>query len=79
MQPTFRTPPFARLGLAAITLGTPALLNLRHAKRQTFKCPVFRHLAQPPEGRVFHGGEGIEALGDGVTDKGLAFHLEPFD
>ena len=38
-----------------------------------------RHLAQPLHAGLLYRGVGVEALGDGVGDDGLALFLEEFD
>ena len=38
-----------------------------------------RHVAEPFDAGGLHGGVGVQALGDGVGDDGLAFFLQQFD
>ncbi len=46
---------------------------------EAFDIPLRRHFAQPLDAGVFHRGVGVEALGDGVGDDGLAFFLQQLD
>ena len=41
--------------------------------------PMLRHLAEPLDAGIFHGGVGVEALGDGVGDHRLPLLLEQLD
>ena len=38
-----------------------------------------RHLAEPFDAGVLHGGVGVQAFGDGVGDDGLALLLQQLD
>ncbi|OEG05655.1 hypothetical protein BFG06_21440 [Aeromonas caviae] len=40
---------------------------------------MLRHLAEPLDAGVFHGGVGVEALGDGVGDHCLPLLFQQFD
>jgi len=40
---------------------------------------MFWYLTEPLNAGVFHGGIGVEALGDSVGDDGLALFVEQLD
>ena len=40
---------------------------------------MLRHVAEPFDAGRLHGGMGVQALGDGVGDDGLAFFFQQFD
>ena len=40
---------------------------------------MFRHLPQPLDAGIAHGGVGVQAFGDRMTDDGLTFLFEQGD
>ncbi len=71
---------------SGVNLGTRRLngggSSSQYARRTTTNAqdiPMLRHLAQPLDASVLHPHIGVQALGDGVADDGLALLLQQVD